>query len=172
MNYTRLNWDALITMLNFLSLPDIFQQCKVNQTLRELCNNVEFWHKLYRKRYNEPVIGDARKALIARYQLNGERLLVTDDIDEINDIIRDGVDVNVRDANGDTPLALAVYYNNLDKARLLLDAGADPNLKVHGWRPVYFAQINNNRDMVRLFQQAGSRRYYGTSFSPAPCPII
>ena len=40
-----------------------------------------------------------------------------------------GAKVNVKDVSKETPLHLAASYDNLDGARMLIESGADLNLK-------------------------------------------
>jgi len=50
-------------------------------------------------------------------------------LEEIQAMIREGVDVNNRDENGWTPLMYAAWYNqNPEVVKVLLEAGADAKL--------------------------------------------
>lgn len=52
------------------------------------------------------------------------KAIVRGDVDGIRRLLVQGVDVNARDKEGNTPFSLAVLYNNPSIARLLLQAGA------------------------------------------------
>ncbi|KAJ3660014.1 hypothetical protein Zmor_011671 [Zophobas morio] len=49
-------------------------------------------------------------------------------VDELNFLIKDNVNVNIRHQLGWTPLMVAAVNNQYEAVRLLLEAGADPNL--------------------------------------------
>lgn len=56
--------------------------------------------------------------------------LFEDDVDMLRDLISRGADVNVRDANGQTPLFHELQYSSLgDCLPLLLEAGADESIR-------------------------------------------
>lgn len=50
------------------------------------------------------------------------------DLAQSRELIKSGVDVNLADPDGTTPLLWAVYNSSLELVQLLLDAGADPNV--------------------------------------------
>ncbi|KAK1502258.1 hypothetical protein CABS01_16967 [Colletotrichum abscissum] len=57
-----------------------------------------------------------------------------------------------------TPLGVAILYNNLACARLLLENGADPNIPGEwGEPPVYFAVRNDSLAAVHLLLDAGAK---------------
>lgn len=56
------------------------------------------------------------------------------DIATLQQMIQDGVDVNAQGANGETPLLRSIYAKNRASFKLLLDHGANPNVKTeYGW---------------------------------------
>jgi len=52
----------------------------------------------------------------------------TDNIEQSLQLIRDGVDINLPEPDGTTPLLWAVYNSSPELVNLLLDQGADPNI--------------------------------------------
>lgn len=55
-------------------------------------------------------------------------------------LLRHGAEVNAQIDHGDTPLHKAVVTNNIDLVKLLLEAGADPNLRqAQSMTPLHFA---------------------------------
>ncbi|KAL0929496.1 uncharacterized protein CTRU02_215413 [Colletotrichum truncatum] len=56
-----------------------------------------------------------------------------------------------------TPLGVAILYNNLACAELLLQHGADPNIPGEwGQRPLFFAQRNNSEEAIELLTAYGA----------------
>lgn len=68
--------------------------------------------------------------------------------------------VNARGLFGNTPLHLAVSWGDLDAARVLLDAGADPNAPGHfNETPLHHAVIvRNSKKMIELLLSRGASR--------------
>ncbi len=66
-------------------------------------------------------------------------------------------DVNLPDADGTTPLAWAVYNDDLPSAQRLLRAGANPNLaNRYGVTPLSLAATNRNAPMAKTLLGAGA----------------
>lgn len=55
-----------------------------------------------------------------------------------------------------TPLALAIRANSIDCARLLLKAGADPNMGSHGITPLVVAVCEGQTEIIRCLLKAGA----------------
>lgn len=94
----------------------------------------------------------AREALLAAAQ---------GDEPKLKRIVEKGADLNALDpAAGMTPLHIAVSMgkDGLNAARLLLEAGADPNvqMKGDGPTPLYDAVASNDADMVELLLKHGA----------------
>lgn len=94
----------------------------------------------------------AREALMAAAQ---------GDEPKLKRIVEKGVDLNALDpAAGMTPLHIAVSMgkDGLGAARLLLEAGADPNIQMIGGgpNPLYDAVASNDADMVELLLKHGA----------------
>jgi len=65
--------------------------------------------------------------------------------------------VNAPDADGTSPLAWAVYNDDLQSAQRLLRAGADPNAaNRYGVTPLYLAATNRNQAMAKLLLDGGA----------------
>ncbi|MBV8819209.1 MAG: ankyrin repeat domain-containing protein [Acidobacteriaceae bacterium] len=77
-----------------------------------------------------------------------------DDQTAVEVLLRNKVDVNAREDDGATALAWAAVRCNLEIARRLLDAGANPNLtNEQGIGPLYLAMTNGSPAMVDLLLQ-------------------
>jgi ankyrin repeat protein len=67
-----------------------------------------------------------------------------------------GVDINVRNADEETPLDLASGYGNFEVARFLIEHGADVNCcDKRGWTPLHIAARNGHLDIVQLLLDHG-----------------
>lgn len=78
-------------------------------------------------------------------------------------LLAKGADINTRDRNGDTALALAAYVSItkditlLKAVTLLVDNGADINLKNHrGYTALIWASLSGNTDTATVLLSAGA----------------
>ena len=70
----------------------------------------------------------------------------------------------MRDSQSHAPLHLASQNGRLDMARLLLDHGADPNIKRNGlWSPLHLASANGHLKVAELLVQLGASVDVGIS---------
>ena len=112
-----------------------------------------------------------REFLQAGFDVNGRDprgftplMFAGGDIDSIRLLIEAGADINARDdMNGATPLIayLGCMYpaRKFEKViRLLLDAGADPNIKTkQGWSALDLANNGRPKKVVELLEKAGAQ---------------
>jgi ankyrin repeat protein len=82
--------------------------------------------------------------------------------DAVDFLLRKGAEPNKPDDCGDTPLIRAIGRGqsdtNLRIIKLLLNAGADPNLRSsspYGWTPLIWATALSQPEMVRMLVAAG-----------------
>jgi ankyrin repeat protein len=69
----------------------------------------------------------------------------------IRTLIADGVDVDARDAKGQTPLIVAIRHRQLRAAAELIAAGASLNAETRtGWTPLSVAVKSGNPFMIEL----------------------
>jgi ankyrin repeat protein len=90
----------------------------------------------------------------------------------IGELLRAGADVNARDFRGMTPLMLAVASETQDSevVKLLLDAGAEPNVKSKaGETALDWANRYGSRPVIAGLQRAGAQA--GIPHSPAPAVV-
>ncbi|MEI6190961.1 MAG: ankyrin repeat domain-containing protein [bacterium] len=87
---------------------------------------------------------DISDSFVSAIVLNNEQLL--------NQLIKSGADVNIKDHNGATPLINAVVNENINAAKLLLKAGANPSLKNNKGRTALdYADVSiSKKDFVDL----------------------
>ena len=79
------------------------------------------------------------------------------DTETADALLREGVDVNVRRADGATALAWAAHWDDLEMAARLLDAGADPSAaNALGVTPLMLAATNRGAEMAALLLDAGA----------------
>ena len=71
-------------------------------------------------------------------------------------LLHAGANAEQTNTAGITPLWSAVEMNKLDAARLLIDAGANPDTRVTGYTPLMLAAHNKYSDMVRLLLVRGA----------------
>ncbi|HEX7214091.1 MAG TPA: ankyrin repeat domain-containing protein [Methylomirabilota bacterium] len=76
---------------------------------------------------------------------------------ELSRLLASGVPANVPDANGFTPLMLAVVHGQLPAARALIDGGAQVNARNDGGiTPVMLAVINERAEALELLLDRGA----------------
>lgn len=69
-----------------------------------------------------------------------------------------GIQINVRDVKGCTPLHRAVNSNSLEKIKLLLEKGADFNIaEDRGHTPMDMAALSKKQPIIDIFKQYGAR---------------
>ena len=68
-----------------------------------------------------------------------------------------GMDLNLIDDYGWTPLNLSIIYNHIKCVQFLLDHQADPNAKdKHDSYPLHLATKNKHKECVQLLLDAGA----------------
>ena len=72
------------------------------------------------------------------------------------ELIIQGTKINVFGCNGVTPLYLAVYNEYYDVAKLLLENGADPNLRIDGQSTPMHAAAMTSIEFVALLLKNGA----------------
>ena len=69
-----------------------------------------------------------------------------------------GMDPNIWNVNGWTPLTYVVRYGNKEIVSLLLDFGEDPNIRTTwGKTPLYYAEFYCYKEMVHLLRRHGAK---------------
>ena len=84
-----------------------------------------------------------------------------------------GVEVDVRDGRGRTPLLIATLNNRKEVARILIAHGADVNAKDRlGDTPFLYAGVEGRNTILKMMLRSGANlkdvnRYGGTALTPA-----
>ena len=95
------------------------------------------------------------------------------DTQTINNLINEGVNINVQDSTGRTAVMIATYNNDVDTAKALMDAGADVNIQDDMKNnPFLYAGAEGYLDILKLTINSGAdptitNRYGGTALIPA-----
>lgn len=80
-------------------------------------------------------------------------------IKPVSQLIEQGVDVNIRDKNGDTPLMIAVRKNDSTMVNLLLNKGASTIVMNNtGEHALGIAQKNNNIELAKVIDTVSIKR--------------
>ena len=82
------------------------------------------------------------------------------DVECVRELLKRGLNPNIKDRRGWTPLHYAVKAGHYDIVWLLLDYGANPNTPAGGWlgpTPLHMAVRNQNYDMAKLLLNAGAK---------------
>ncbi len=76
-------------------------------------------------------------------------------VSAVRALIQAGAKVNLPDRNGSYPVHFAVHHPEVLK--VLLEAGADPNVSRNGWTPLVSACQSLNAESVKLLLEAGAK---------------
>ncbi len=76
---------------------------------------------------------------------------------QIKNILKNGVDVNIKDKEGWTALHQAAFNGHIKIAKYLIQKYADVNAKeVDGWTPLMLASVNGHTKLVKLLIEKGA----------------
>lgn len=95
------------------------------------------------------------------------------DVATINALLATGVEIDARNAAGETALLVATHANNVEAARALIDAGADVNAKDRiNDSPYLYAGARGHLEILKMTLTHGAdlrsiNRYGGTALIPA-----
>lgn len=79
------------------------------------------------------------------------------DLDTVRLMLEQGVDVNLRDRNGNTPLFLASRWGHFQVAQFLVQCGADVNIKcAKGSTPLWAAANKKAIEIIHLLLENGA----------------
>lgn len=92
---------------------------------------------------------------------------------KIQDLLSEDIDINVQDANKRTAVMIATYNNDVEMARMLIEAGADVNIQDDRQNnPFLYAGAEGYLEILNFTITAGAdssitNRYGGTALIPA-----
>jgi len=79
------------------------------------------------------------------------KLVETNDVASIRLLLNSGIDVDIRDERGWTPLMISAFNGNEETAALLIRSGADVHAAdLNGYRPLHWAAFNGYFKVVKL----------------------
>ncbi|NNF78576.1 MAG: ankyrin repeat domain-containing protein [Rhizobiales bacterium] len=102
-------------------------------------------------------------AQIQQYQ-GLQKAVHENNVGEIERLTKTGVDLNMRDGNGRTPVHIAAFASNDEALKVLAKAGADMNALENGvYDVVTISAVKNDPEMVSLAIELGNRADLTTS---------
>jgi len=86
-------------------------------------------------------------------------LVKEDNVKALEERIREGMDTDAIDQDGETILHVAAFYESIECLRLLVQRGADV-AKGDRWKgtPLHFATWKGNAECVKVCPKAGGER--------------
>ena len=105
-----------------------------------------------------PKLPYGRSVLHQRFKITGRWYIESDTVDMIDLLVNAGIDVDVRDSDGETPLLGAIRVGHTFHARRMLELGADPNVCDHPLRhsAIHFAILFDHHDAIPLLLEHGA----------------
>lgn len=79
------------------------------------------------------------------------------DLKAIESLLKEGANANTRDVLSMRPIIHAARNGSVEIVRMLLDKGADPNVKCQGFTPLGTAALNGYHHVADLLIKAGAR---------------
>jgi len=96
--------------------------------------------------------------------------IIAEDLLLVTEYVRSGVDLNMVDEYGFTPLIEAAVANNVDIAKIIVDQGADVNLRdMTGGTALHWAAENNNMTLAKMLLTKGANP---NAYSFAGQPVL
>jgi ankyrin repeat protein len=95
----------------------------------------------------------------AKSDLNFFEVCIVGDVGALRAYLARGQDVDALSPDGFTPLGLAVFFRQVDAARLLIDAGANVNAKARnsiGTAPIHAAVARGHLELLQLLLLRGA----------------
>ncbi len=150
--------------------PDVLRFCATSKTAKNVCDDDYFWklkvehdfpnemkyiveelhqgkwHKKYQKKWK-----NAQKMLFDLID-NIWRYHSKNVTKRVNSLLQLGIDPNIQNKSGETPLEVASWNGDADIVRLLLEYGADPK----SGSALTGASIEGHADVVRLLLDHGA----------------
>ena len=99
-----------------------------------------------------------RSALHERYAFSSRWYAESDTIDTIDLLVNAGIDVDLRDGDGQTPLLSAISSGYTSHARRLLELGANPNVcsQTPSHSAIHNAVLFNRHEIIPLLLERGA----------------
>lgn len=117
---------------------------------RPLYDRIEFVRISATGNDREPVYADGKQRELIAAAAN-------DDIKQVEALLKLGVNPNAAiDQWGENALMHAVLHGNVDMTRILLEAGANPDMKGRGFTPLGMAALRGHVRIVRMLLKAGA----------------
>jgi len=89
--------------------------------------------------------------------------------DRVHELLDEGLNPNLKDTTGYTPMIYAVKSNRLDTVTKLLEAGADPDMQENdGWCALLFAVVSRNMNMIQLLAEHGANPFVENDKNMSP----
>jgi len=101
------------------------------------------------------------------------KLIQKNDLEGVKRELKNGINVNITDANNRSILLIATYEHHIEIAKFLVAHGADVNLQANNKdTPFLFAGASGQTELVKVYLENGARfdvfnRYNGTALIPA-----
>jgi len=124
-----------------------------------LISGANGWYAVKNKHLSQTVKQREKLGKYGKYaQTELHKAVAANDVTKVKKILNKGVDIDVKDKLGRTPLHYAAIKGYVEVANLLLDNGANINAtdRLQKWTPLFYAVFMEQPEMIKLLIERGA----------------
>lgn len=137
-NFQMENGDTLLHIVKSRQAVEVLISAGIDHTIKNkegMTAFGKFFEKVYMKQYEDILLSMLKEGVsinapafcdeVPVIKLSDNATTLSANIEQLQFLVRNGADINIKNSQGFTPLMIAVLKNNIDMVRALLDVGAD-----------------------------------------------
>lgn len=140
-NFQMENGDTLLHIVKGRQAVEVLISAGIDHTIKNkegMTAFGKFFEKIYMKQYEDILLSMLKEGVninapaycdeVPVIKLSNSATTLSANIEQLQFLVKNGADINIKNSQGFTPLMTAVLKNNIDMVRALLDAGADTSV--------------------------------------------
>ena len=140
-NFQAVNGDTLLHIVKSRQAVEILMSAGIDHAIKNKDGMTAFgkyFEKAYMKQYEDILLSLLKEGVninapaycdeVPVIKLSNNAATLSSNIEQLQFLVKNGADINIKNSQGFTPLMIAVLKNNIDMIFALLDAGADTSL--------------------------------------------